>query len=263
VVVVRFVSLCLSLLIAFQLTCYSVATAQVSFSGDAVSGQAPVNKVGALLLTEGLAIMSANAIEITGKGQNGPKQSQLHGKIFKTSQVANGVKGHVYFDQGPGLSALDATNCDEFVKMADGTKVSGPISDVADNAITCARRVIPMNEVAEVHSARVFKFTSSLGDKPHLNFEPTCIKGVATTKVKSKSTSSNDFPVAGAIIAATVVVAVVTCAIVLPIVIPAAVKHHHHHQLNTRGQQNVVYNKLQKILHPSSSSSSSNSSCGP
>jgi hypothetical protein len=263
-VVVRFVSLLLSLLIAFQMTCYSIASAQVSFSGNAMSGQAPVNKVGALLLTEGLAIMSANAIEITGKGQNGPKQTQLKGKIFKTTQTANGVKGHVFFDQGPGLASLDAANCDEYVKMTDGTKVSGPISDVADNAITCARRSIPMNEVAEVHSARVFKLSSSLGDKPHMNLDSTCVKGVATTKVHPKSTSSGgDFPLGKVLLAATIV-GVVTCAIVLPIVIPQAVKHHHHHQLNTRGQNNVVYNKLNKILHPSSSSSSSsNSSSGP
>jgi hypothetical protein len=261
---VRFVSLCLSLLIAFQLTCYSVATAQVSFSGDAVSGQAPVNKVGALLLTEGLAIMSANTIEVQGKGPNGPKQSQLRGKIFKTSQTANGVKGHVYFDQGPGLGSLDAANCDEFVKMSDGTKVSGPISEVTDQAVTCARRAIPMNEVAEVHSARVFKFTSSLGDKPHLNFEPTCIRAVSSTKVKQQKTSSNDFPVVGKVLIAATVIAVVTCAIVLPIVIPAAVNHHHDHKMNNRNANQVIYNKLNKILHPSSSSSSSlNSSSGP
>lgn len=258
----RFVSLLLSLLIAFQMTCYSIASAQVSFSGNAISGQAPVNKVGALLLTEGLAIMSANAIEITGKGQNGPKQTQLKGKIFKTSQTANGCKGHVYFDQGPGLAALDAANCDEYVKMTDGTKVSGPISDVADNAITCARRSIPMNEVSEVHSARVFKLASSLGDKPHLSLDSTCVKGVATTKVHPKSTSSGgDFPI-GKVLLGAVVLGGITCAIVLPIVIPNAVNHHHDHKLNTRSQNNFVENKLSKFLHPSSSSSQSSSS-GP
>jgi hypothetical protein len=261
-VVVRFVSLCLSLLIAFQLTCYSVATAQVSFSGSAISGQAPVNKVGALLLTEGLAIMSANTIEIQGKAQNGPKQTQLRGKIFKTSQTANGVKGHIYFDQGPGLASLDASNCDEFVKMTDGTKVSGPISDVTDNAITCARRSIPMNEVSEVHSARVFKMASSLGDKPHMNLEPTCIKGVATTKVQPKSSSSGEFPTAAKVILATAVVAGVACAIALPIAIPLGYQHHHDHIVNNRGFNQAEYQKLYKILHPKSSSSL-NSSSGP
>jgi len=235
------------------MTFYTAAIAEVSFSGDALSGQAPVNKVGALLLTEGIAIMSANSMEIQGKGPNGPKQSQLQGKVFKTTQVANSIKGHVYFDGGAGLAMLDSSNCDEFVKMTDGTKVTGPISDVTNNAITCARRSIPMNEVAEVHSARVFKFSSTLGEKPHLNFEPTCIKGAAVTKVKTKSSSEMP-PVAKILIAGTIV-AVVTCAIVLPIVIPAAYNHHHDHLMNNRGYNNYTYGKLNKILHPSSSSS--------
>jgi hypothetical protein len=246
------------------MTCYSVASAQVSFSGNAISGQAPVNKVGALLLTEGLAIMSANAIEISGKGPNGPKQSQLKGKIFKTTQTANGVKGHVYFDQGPGLASLDASNCDEYVKMVDGTKVTGPISDVSDNAITCARRSIPMNEVSEVHSARVFKLASSLGDKPHMNLEPTCVKGVATTKVHPKSTKTSDgFPIGKALLVATLI-GVTTCAIVLPITITNHVRERHDHHKNADTYNNLTYRKyLTGVLHPSSSSSNSNSSYSP
>lgn len=241
---------------AFQMTCYTAATAQVSYSGDAIAGQAPVNKVGALLLTEGLAVMTATTIEIQGKGPNGPKQSQLQGKIFKTTQTGNTVKGNVYFDGGPGLSALDSTSCDEYVKMTDGTKVSGAISEVTASAITCARRSIPMNEVADVHSARVFKFTSSLGDKPHLTFEPTCIKVAATTKVKQ--TSSSDFPF-GKVLLVSAVVAVVTCAIVLPITLTNSGRSHHNHKKNDRQINQFVYGKKQS----SSTQSSQYSSCGP
>jgi len=239
------------------MTCYSAAVAQVSYSGDAIAGQAPVNKVGALLLTEGLAVMTATTIEIQGKGPNGPKQSQLQGKIFKTTQTGNTVKGNVYFDGGPGISALDSTSCDEFVKMTDGTKVSGPISDVTANAITCARRAIPMNEVSDVHSARVFKFTSSLGDKPHLTFEPTCIKIAAATKVKQTS-SSSDFPL-GKVLLVTAVVAVVTCAIVIPICVTNSYRHHHNHKKNDRQINQFVYGKKRS----SSVQSSQVSSCGP
>jgi len=247
------------------MTCYSVATAQVSFGGNVVSGQAPVNKVGALLLADGLAVMSANAIEIQGKGPNGPKQTQLKGKIFKISQTANGVKAHVYFDQGPGLSALDSVNCnDEYVKMTDGTKVSGPISDVADNAITCARRAIPMNEVAEVHSPRVFKLNSSLGDKPHLNLEPTCIKAVATTKVQPKSTSSGGVPVAGLLIGGCLIAAAI--AIPLAVAIPLGYQTHINHLNNNRNHNKQIYGPngtLFKTIFHVKSSSSLQSSSGP
>ena len=239
------------------MTCYSSAVAQVSYSGDAIAGQAPVNKVGALLLTEGLAVMTATTIEIQGKGPNGPKQSQLQGKIFKTTQTGNTVKGNVYFDGGAGISALDSSSCDEFVKMTDGTKVSGAITDVTANAITCARRAIPMNEVADVHSARVFKFTSSLGDKPHLTFEPTCIKIAAATKVKQ--TSSSDFPL-GKVLLVTAVVAVVTCAIVIPICVTNSYRHHHNHKKNDRQINQFVYGRK---TSSSSSQSSNYSSCGP
>jgi hypothetical protein len=247
------------------MTCFSVASAQVSFSGSAVSGQAPVNKVGALLLTEGLAIMSANTIEIQGHAPNGPKQTQLQGKIFKTAQTPNGVKGHVYFDRGPGLASLDATNCDEFVKMMDGTKVSGPISEVTDNAITCARRSIPMNEVKDISSARVFRFTSSLGDKPHLNFEPTCVKGVASTKVHPKSTSSSDgFPI-GKVLLIVAGGCLIATAIAVPIAVHNGVERRHDHHKNADTYNNLTYRKyLTGVLHPSSSSSSSfNSSYSP
>ena len=132
----KLLAFCLSLLVALQTTCYSVAIAQVSFAGDVLSGQAPINKVGALLLTEGIAVMTATTMDIQSKGPDGSKQSQLQGQLFKTSQNGNTIKGEVYFDRGPGLTVLDRKQCNEFVKMIDGTKVTGPISHVTASSIT-------------------------------------------------------------------------------------------------------------------------------
>jgi len=238
---------------SLQMACYSAVFAEVSFSGEALSGHAPVNKVGALLLSEGIAIMSADSIEIQGKGPNGPKESQLQGRVFKTTHIANKIKGQVYFDGGVGLAFLDLNDCEEYVQMSDGTKVKGPITEVSNNAITCNRRSIPMNEVTEVHSGRVFKFTSVLGNSAEINFEPTCIKGLAFRKHKSEGPRSGA-PTAAKVIVAGSTAAVITCAIVLPIVIPAAYNHYHNHQVNNRGYNNYLYNKLNSYLHQPSSS---------
>ena len=241
------------------MTCLSVpVSAEISFAGDAITGKAPVNKVGSLLLGEGLAIMTANTMEIQGKGPNGQQQSQLSGQIFKTSQVANTVKGHVYFDRGPGLGSLDSASCDDYVKMTDGSKVAGPITELSASAITCGRKSIPMNEVSEVHSARVFRFSAAVGDKPHMNFESTCVKA---NVVKVKQQSNSDFPLKKVVIV-TAIVAVVACAIALPIAIPLGLRHHHHHHNNTTQINRYVYGRSRS----SSSSSSSNSqfsSSGP
>jgi len=193
-------------------------------------------------------------MDIQSKGTDGSKQSQLQGQLFKTSQSGNTIKGEVYFDRGPGLTVLDRKQCNEFVKMIDGTRVDGAITEVTTSTITCARRAIPMNEVADVHSARVFKFETTVGDKPRMDFQPTCVMAVVT----SKSKSGDGLPLTKIILVGTVV-AVVTCAIVLPIAITNSYRRHHNHLKNTRQINNFVYNRRSTRSRSRSSSGSGSS----
>ncbi len=208
----KFISLVMALLFAFQLTCYPIAAdAAVSFSNGAVSGQASVNKVGNLLIAEGLAVMTANTMTISSPNQS----PQLQGNLFKTEQVGGKVNGQVFFKSGPGLSTLDEKNCDEFVRTIDGRKIAGPISDITSDAVNCGGRSIPMSQVEEVSSGRVFKFSSTMGENPKMNMSSTCQKPTASKEVRDKKPVSK----LTKIMVCGVLIAGVACAIAIPIAI--------------------------------------------
>lgn len=208
----KFISLLMALLISFQLTCYpTAADAAVSFSNGAVSGQASVNKVGNLLIADGLAVMSATTMTISSPNQS----PSLQGNLFKVEQVGGKVNGQVFFKSGPGLSTLDEKNCDEYVRTIDGRKVAGPISDVSSDAVTCGGRSIPMSQVEEISSGRVFKFSSATGENPKMSFNSTCQKPTASKEVREKKPVSKLTKV----MVVGVLLAGVACAIAIPVAI--------------------------------------------
>ena len=244
----------LSSLLVLQMAAASLpALAEISFAGEAISGKAPVNKVGNLLLSEGVAVLTATTIEIQAKGPDGHETSQLTGQVLKATRQNGKINGTAFFDHGPSLGTLDGAKCDEFIRMTDGTKVPGPITDVTPSSITAGRRTIPMSEVGDIHSVRAFKFSVTPDAKSPLTFEPTCVKGAV---VHVKSSSSSDIPYKKIVIIG-VIGAVIATAIAVPIAVPQAVRRHHHHHNNNANYNRAVYGR-----NSSSSSSSFSSSQG-
>lgn len=213
----RFIALFLSLLMTCQLSfvCLPASASATYDPNSGFSGEAPVNKVGALLLTSSLAVMSGSTIQISARGQNGV--SELSGQIFKTTKTNDQVSGYAFFGLGSELAKLDAVRCNEWVDKTDGTRVNGPVTDVNVRSVTCAGQLIPMDSVVTIHAARVFKFILKTGEHPKMEFTPTCAKLAAAAGGHHRRLTK--------IVIATLILAGIACAIAIPI----AVSGHHHH----------------------------------
>ncbi len=253
----RFLALFLSVVFAFQMTIFPYA-AQADVSYDAASGvkgEAPVNKVGSLLLAGGLAVMAGTAITIATASSSG-NVAQLSGNTFKTSISGNTVRGQAYFDNGPKLSGIDSQSNSDYVELTDGSRVNGPVSNVTSDGLRCGGKEISMGSVASIHSARVFNFTCTTGANPKMSFTPTAGKPVAVKPVKTSSSSSGEHSTMTRVIVTGIVLAGVACAIAIPVAICCSSHHHHHNN----DQQNLA-NAL--LLQQLSKRQSSRSSSGP
>jgi hypothetical protein len=219
---VRFLALFLSVVFAFQMTIFPhAAYADVAY--DAASGpkgEAPVNKVGSLLLAGGLAVMAGTAITIATASSSG-NVTQLSGNTFKTSMSGNTVRGQAYFDNGPKLQSIDAQSNSDYVELTDGSRVNGPVSNVTSEGLRCGGQEISMGSVASIHSARVYNFTCTTGPNPKMTFTSTAGKAVVvkTTKTSSSSSSSGEHSTATKVIVTGLVLAGIACAIAIPIAV--------------------------------------------
>lgn len=209
------------------------AYADVSY--DAASGpkgEAPVNKVGSLLLAGGLAVMAGTAIAIVAASSSG-NVTQLSGNTFKTSMSGNTVRGQAYFDNGPKLQSIDAQGNSDYVELTDGSRVNGPVSNVTNDGLRCGGKEISMGSVASIHSARVYTFTCTTGANPKISFTPTCGKPVAVKPPKTSS-SSGEHSTATRVIVTGLVLAGIACAIAIPIALTAG-----RHK-NNNGQEQLA-----------------------
>jgi len=249
---VRFLALFLSVIFAFQMSVSPMAMAEVSYDASAgPKGEAPVNKVGSLLLAGGLAVMAGTAITIATASSSG-NVTQLSGNTFKTSMSGNTVRGQAYFDNGPKLSQIDAQSNNDYVELTDGSRVNGPVSNVTNEGLRCGGQEIAMSSVASIHSARVFNFTCTTGGSPKMSFTPTAGKPVAVKP--TKSTSSGEHKTATKVIVTGLVLAGIACAIAIPVAI--ACSNHGHKNNNNQQVANALL--LQQLSHrPVRSKSSS------
>ena len=215
----RFLALFLSVVFAFQMTIFPhAAYADVAY--DAASGpkgEAPVNKVGSLLLAGGLAVMAGTAITIATASSSG-NVTQLSGNTFKTSMSGNTVRGQAYFDNGPKLQSIDAQSNSDYVELTDGSRVNGPVSNVTNEGLRCGGQEIAMSSVASIHSARVYNFTCTTGANPKMTFTSTAGKPVVVKATKSSS-SSGEHSTATRVIVTGLVLAGIACAIAIPIAV--------------------------------------------
>jgi hypothetical protein len=236
---VKLLALFMGFLIGIQMTYCPVANAAASAmsvtSGGGVQGQLPCNKIGALLLADGVAIMNGTTIEVTGKAQDGKSQSQLHGKIFKVEQVGGNINGSAFFEDGPGLATLMAANCSESVKLNDGSLVKGPIDSITQDAVSAGGRSIPMSQVLKIHSAKVFNFHMK---NERISFEATCLHAAASTK--TSKTSSGDHFWQQHPFWTVAIIAGVGCGIACAIAIPVALANRGHHNNQQQTLNNIA-----------------------
>ena len=210
----KFTATLLSIVMFMQLVLFPTPTyADVKASEGGPSGQASVNKIGKLLLAEGIATLTATSIEIASKDSSGNQQTQLKGKLFNKEQAGSTLKGLAFFNSGPLLSKLDAANCNDFVKKIDGNKVSGPVTDVTESSVTCAGQTIPIGEVSQIHSARVFKYSTKVGESPKVKLSATC------KKVKGSMTMGKKILFTALVVG---VIAGIACAIAIPIAVASS-----------------------------------------
>ncbi len=174
-----------------------------SVNGQAPQGQASLNKVGSLLLADGVAILTETTLTINSL-QNGQTQTVLQGNVFKTSMSSSGnVNGFVQFNGGTMLSRLQA-NTHERVSKTDGTKQNIQIVNVSPQVIEAKDTQIPVSQVNHIHSPHVYTFEISAGEAPKCILRPTCNCLLRKRFVMA------------------LILVGVACAITLPIVIPLA-----------------------------------------
>ncbi len=166
-------------------------------------GEAGINKVGSLLLAEGVAVLTETTLTIKAL-QNGQSQTVLQGNVFKTNMSASGnVTGFVHFTGGTMLSQLQANNHTR-VSKTDGSKQSLQLVSVSPQVIDAKENQIPVKQVIHVHAPHIYTFEISAGENPSCLLKPTC-----------NCLNRKRFVMALILIG-------VACAITLPIVIPLA-----------------------------------------
>jgi hypothetical protein len=143
-----------------------------------MQGHLPVNKVGALLAADCLAILNGNEIKIVQNQNHDPKFKKTHtpdpnkpdlfkGEILKSKIETTGdtktLSGIAYFNGGINFDRLTHVKCDDSVTLTDGQNLNGIIQSADKLQLTLktasAVQSIKMSDVAAIHSARAFNFS--------------------------------------------------------------------------------------------------------
>ncbi|HEY9712335.1 MAG TPA: hypothetical protein V6C72_02630 [Chroococcales cyanobacterium] len=257
----RLLALFMGVLFALQMTYQPIAATAaasgITFDQSAgAQGSVACNKVGALLVAEGIAVMSGTSVEISAKGKDGKTDHQLQGKLLKAELVGGVLNATAFFTEGPGLSALDAEGCSERVDLTDGTSIAGAISDVTTESLTAGGRSVPMSSVKAIHSGRAFKIAVKTGSAASkMNPAPTCIHLGAVKHPKTKTAKSG--PLHGHPIITTVAVVGVACGVACAIALPIAIPLSHHHSNKFAAINLLAAQRLGLFPFNSSSNSSS------
>jgi hypothetical protein len=217
-----------------------------------MQGQLPVNKVGALLAADCLAILNGNEIKIQQNQGNdhdpkfkkskpsAPNKPDLFkGEILKSKIESTGdnktVSGIAYFNSGTQFDRLTRIKCDDKVTLTDGQELSGIIqsADKIQLSLKTANAVqsIKISDIAAIHSARAFNFSMPVppntdvknpagfsAELGRLTLIPTChvIAAGITSSSKKKRV----------LIIATTLTLLAT-SIAVPIALSCATHHHH------------------------------------
>lgn len=213
---------------------------------SAIQGQLPVDKIGALLLSEGFASFAGTAVTITGKPElSAQTQSLLQGTLVKPEVTIAGsqsaLTGTVYFNDGPALSTLEDKKFKEKISLTDATTVTGPISSITADQIVVGGKTIDLSKVATITSPRVFKIHVALDlIVPPVPGQPisgnaSSVQFISTSPTLAGSTTANNNPPERGkghhhVIVKVIAVVALGCIIATAIALPIALSGGSHHQ---------------------------------
>jgi hypothetical protein len=178
-----------------------------------IQGRLDAKRIGSVKLDKSAVVMSGNKVDIifetvdlTEKVEDGDKR--LTGTTFKTTFDGGNTEGKVtgllLLEGGSSLHELDSPGSTDTVKLTDGTTHTGKIVSCTDKYLQIqtdiTNRTIDAANIAEISSARVFKFelpvrtssdmtgkTNIIADASQITFTPTIsVKAEVQTTSKAE-----------------------------------------------------------------------------
>jgi len=139
-----------------------------------VSGKATLKVIGPLHISEGIAIMRDNEIDILSDTTDPIREAELSGRLVHAHAVGDGparrIKGVAYFTKGYSIAALDATAANESIQVTDGATLVGHILATAPDSLRIETsdgvKVIQIRSVTAIESPRAFEFSIAANDTP-------------------------------------------------------------------------------------------------
>lgn len=207
-----------SVIIAFQpLWSLSALAAMVNYDRPTkainIQGRLDAKRIGNVKLDKSAVLMSGNKVDIifetvdlTEKVEDGDKR--LTGTTFKTTFEGHNTEGSVtgllLLEGGSSFAELDSPGTTDTIKLTDGTTHTGHIVSCSGKYLQIqtdvTNRTIDTANIAEISSARVFKFeipvrtsadmtgkTNIIADASQIAFTPTmAIKAEVKTTAKAE-----------------------------------------------------------------------------
>jgi hypothetical protein len=268
---VKFVASLLSLLLVLTYIVRVPAyAASATFSSDpaghgSVSGQASVNKIGALLLADASAFLSSTTIEVKSNNSSASDQPLLSGQILQATQAGGHIRGIAFFQGGTKFAQMCTKGGVERLSTTGGDVLEGTIAGVTADGIDItlasgATRHVDGAQLKCVDAGCAFEFdlaaNSSKMTFSHCTM-PHTVQVKQTSSQAHAQVTSDGVSRTRKIILACVVLTAIAVAIAVPIAVGVSSHHHHHNHNNT--QQTELNNLLLLRSRQTSSPSTFNS----
>jgi hypothetical protein len=236
---VRSFALLLSFLAIFTYATFLPALAAATFSTDAtghgaVQGQVPVNKIGALLLADTIAMISNQTMEVKSNNSSNNGQSLLSGQIFNAQQMpGGGIKGSVIFTAGARLAELCKKGGMERVQTSSGDIIEGQIAGVSADGLDVTMsngttRHVDGGSLKCIDAPCAFEFNIASGGS-RMAFSHCTLASVVQVKQPKQHVSTGGSDRMRKIVLTSVIVLAIATAIAVPIAVGVGTHHRHRH----------------------------------
>ena len=220
-----------------------------------ITGQVPVTKVGALIAGDCLAILSGTEIKIESKSKSHnanststPPNNLLTGVLMQTKTVGTGASGYAVFNGGDRFNRISSTGCPDKVTTTTGAVYTGSITSATASAVSMSTssgsQTINSSDIADIHSARAFKYNIPDTGAPKMSFTTTCVHSVATT-----TKSSDHGNTTKKLIIVGLALTIVAVAIAVPVAV-ACSSHHHSNNNNNIIAANLLAARARAVPQP-------------
>ena len=253
----RHLALLLSFVLLLQFNLLTTATfgdavtvtTVTSSTAGGITGQVPVSKVGALIASDALAILSGTEIKIETKSRSKssnntttPPNNLLTGILLQTKVVGGAATGYAVFNGGDRFSRINARNCPDRVTTVAGATYTGTITQVTAAILSIdtasGAQTIACPDIASIHSARAFKYNIQ-------NYGNPDAKMYCTTTCEHSVAASNNYK---KLVIVALAITVVAVAIAVPIALAAS--HHHHSNQNSTVYANILASRQPAVPTP-------------